>query len=519
MRRRGSYYGGQPEFQYSFKSQVPVANYVNPYYGGQPGFQYSFKSQVPVANYVNPGLRDGGRRLRLTWEMFLNGSLGLGFCSMRSALNPDYTYADIMPAVVDSIDFQINSGIGKLWSGVAPDFDSVAVLYSQRSVHGNHIIGEDWQQAHDGWFNALYDLGYSPKLMTSQELEEGELSPGKYKALVLPQIVSISGRQAKIIEDYVRQGGVVVCCSRAGIMDGHCKFAVPGVLDKLFGIRRDQFNVKGPAGRAAFGRKARGLDLGELTLNTSLAEGGLSAERGQFLAEVGGVPCVVINRWGKGKTCYLNLDVSKYVLGQRYAAAGRFIRGILERLLAWAGVSPKVHVEGEDVFFRIYRQRKGGNLYLGYVAPKDNESRSWRLDIGGKRHVYDCRKGEYLGQTDAIRALEEDRFRALYALLGYRVDDVKVTPERGEAAPGERVSVDVEIVPNAGQADRHGARVKVVGPDANEAAHYSKNILLRRGKGSFDLPFALNDVPGKWTVEVRDAATGVSGLSSILLNM
>jgi hypothetical protein len=37
---------------------------------------------------------------------------------------------------------------------------------------------------------------------------------------------------------------------------------------------------------------------------------------------------------------------------------------------------------------------------------------------------------------------------------------------------------------------------------------YSKNLLVQQGRGSFTLPFALNDAPGKYVVRATDVVSG-----------
>ena len=499
-----------------FQSQTFFQPY---YYGGQPEFHYTFKNLVPVSDCVNPGVQDYERRMRLTWEQFLNGSMGITMCPGRAIFNPDYTPARLSRGVRDSTAFQRESGIGKVWIKTGPDFDPVAVLYSQRSIHGHHILGDDWLQAFDGWYNVLYDLGYSPKLLTSKELAAGKFSREHFKVLILPQVVAISKKQAKNIADFVQKGGVVICGCRPGIMDGHCKFAVPGMLDKLFGIRREKLNVSGPAGNVTFPRKADGLNLAGFSLHTSLAEGALHTGTGRSLGKVGTVPCAIVNTTGKGKTCYLNPDMGKYYPGKRNASSGKFIRGIAERVLNWAGVKPAFRLvsPANDAAFRIYRLRDGNNLYVGYVRPKDNKRTDWHVDAGPEKAVYDCLTGKYLGRISKIPAIPANRFRALYALLPYKVKALTVKPAVTAAKPGERVPVKINIVTDKGSPGNHGVHVTVFAPDGKEAKHYSGNLLLKDGEGGFELPFALNDSPGKWELKVKDAATGITGKASVNL--
>ena len=51
-------------------------------------------------------------------------------------------------------------------------------------------------------------------------------------------------------------------------------------------------------------------------------------------------------------------------------------------------------------------------------------------------------------------------------------------------------------------------RCHVYVPDGTRSAVYSNNILLQNGRGTFTLPFALNDPPGKYVIRSTDVVTG-----------
>jgi hypothetical protein len=52
--------------------------------------------------------------------------------------------------------------------------------------------------------------------------------------------------------------------------------------------------------------------------------------------------------------------------------------------------------------------------------------------------------------------------------------------------------------------------VEVIEPSGNIVAHYSGNFFGAEGRGGIQIPFAVNDAPGKWEVRVRDVLTGKS---------
>ena len=75
------------------------------------------------------------------------------------------------------------------------------------------------------------------------------------------------------------------------------------------------------------------------------------------------------------------------------------------------------------------------------------------------------------------------------------------------AAKAESNVVDVQIASLPADVLRV-ARVEVLTPAGALAEHYCGNVLVRDGRGSHRIPFALNDAAGKWTVRIKDVATG-----------
>jgi hypothetical protein len=51
-------------------------------------------------------------------------------------------------------------------------------------------------------------------------------------------------------------------------------------------------------------------------------------------------------------------------------------------------------------------------------------------------------------------------------------------------------------------------RCHVFGPDGSFNPTYSRNVLLGDGRGTLVVPFAFNDLPGKYRVRVTDIVTG-----------
>jgi len=58
-------------------------------------------------------------------------------------------------------------------------------------------------------------------------------------------------------------------------------------------------------------------------------------------------------------------------------------------------------------------------------------------------------------------------------------------------------------------------RCHVYAPDGSRLPIYSSNVLIQNGRGTFSLPFALNDPTGKYVVRATDVVTGAVTEKSI----
>jgi hypothetical protein len=74
------------------------------------------------------------------------------------------------------------------------------------------------------------------------------------------------------------------------------------------------------------------------------------------------------------------------------------------------------------------------------------------------------------------------------------------------AKPGDHVPFTI----TSNQSADSLIRVQTLGPDGTRLPLYSANLMLNKGSGIFTLPFAFNDLPGKYTIKATDVITGAS---------
>jgi hypothetical protein len=94
--------------------------------------------------------------------------------------------------------------------------------------------------------------------------------------------------------------------------------------------------------------------------------------------------------------------------------------------------------------------------------------------------------------------------------MPYRVKRLDL--DAAGAVRGEDLVVKVSLVTagEPGPTDLSLLRVKVTDPAGREVTALRRTVELRGGRGEIRLPLAWDDAPGKWTVAVRDTATGVA---------
>jgi len=152
---------------------------------------------------------------------------------------------------------------------------------------------------------------------------------------------------------------------------------------------------------------------------------------------------------------------------------------------------------------------------LGPPEFKSNERfekpRRVRLLLDADTYVYDVRNGQFGGKQNRVEFTLDPYEPAVYALLPSAARDLYVSAP-GVATPGSTAQVSFSTDPTAAISVFHA---EVIDPSGNIAAHYSGNFFGAEGRGGIQIPFAVNDVPGKWEVSVRDVLTGKTARGTV----
>jgi len=426
------------------------------------------------------------------WYSLFHGLNSTWFWTMGapgrySGYAPDFTNMPFMQASRDALS-EIRTGIGKLLlSGKLQD-DGIAIHYSEASHIMDSIMSGIKDDKLEGgitidmkkpvttvWKNTLADFnkalehsGLQYKYVAYEEIEANALIERGYKVFIMPHSYAVSEKESEAIRRFVYNGGLLIADIIPGILNGH-------------------------------GTKQEKSMLADLFPSTE--------------------PWVV-NRVGNGKTVLIGDKLKGYgYLSFNNMQGWKKLDGrhriLAELIEKEAGIKPAIVItdkgKGEIPPTEVFRRKIGNAEYIGLLREYflyDNNTYPVSIKFPKKSHLYNMRTGEYLGFTDSIDT--EISYKAqLYAMLPYRVTSLKITgPEsvvRGKKSEfGISVKTGSSITPSL-----HVFRVEVVGPDGKKLAHYASNIKAEAGTGKYTINWALNEKTGKYTIYVKDIASGI----------
>lgn len=492
------------------------------------------------------------------WSAAIQNVLHPNIFWMYSFLDPDLTYsksARDMGTAFKSLKFE---GIGQLLMESERLHDGIALHYSMPSVHAASILGyhkrsrDDDDEApvrtglsypanRDGWVRMIKDLGMQFNFVSADEMQKGELTPDKYKVLILPFSAALSDKEVRDLTAFAQAGGVVIADGAAGIMDEHCAWQQGTALNELFGISAPPPSKRGSikpftAEVSVSEEGARwGLVAKDLT-GFAAVESYIKATTGLPLIRISDTDAVVARKVGKGWAIYLNTFLHDYSKQRAEKFGGENYRSLIAAVLAHIGVEPVVRVLGADgkrlPQAQVVRYRFGGtqiltlvkdNVALEGIVQRDGVTtyndaalgqiarQEMSIKLPRKFYVTNIRTGKRLGYTDSVisSVIIGDAL-----VLGLSPDDNKLSVGGpATAALGEHIKFKIDSSASGPRL----IRCQVFDPTGTLMPVYASHVLLQSSNGSFVLPSALNDAQGVFIVRVTDVVTGASASANITL--
>ena len=401
---------------------------------------------------------------------------------------------------------EIRSGIGaRILRGRELGRD-VGILYSQMSLlcaFSNSMGRQNIMNIWSSWPALLTDLGVRYRMISYEALEK---QVPDCKVMILPASLSLSDAQLANLLKFTELGGCLIADCGPGWYDGHGNRVRNAAAEKLFGIDRGQARLS-PSDAPLF----KTLPLGET---------GLKLAGGEAAFKAGTEPVVITKKHGKGETVLLNLAIGSYYTiklggagGEEITAKGGMasMQQALRELVApfvCSRCKPPFELKGLTGA-AIFLRRDGKNLYAGILPPivdvpryKDLKPVAAEVRFPVKGHLYSMRDGKYLGFSDSCKLTVRGGDPTLIAILPEKIRDVEIEAPR-TVKPGDRFSIRIAA---AGGVGPHVIHAEIRRPDGSLPFGYQWNAYTTGG--SFDFRFARNDVPGKWTIVVRDVDSG-----------
>jgi hypothetical protein len=172
---------------------------------------------------------------------------------------------------------------------------------------------------------------------------------------------------------------------------------------------------------------------------------------------------------------------------------------------------------------RILALHRNYQLRVSELGPPEYQQQdslakpmSLSVDLGSKHAVYDQRAGKLLGQMDSV-TVDVARYEpTVLAILPEAIEELSIEGVR-RAERGSLVKVKLELTGST-LGDTHAFHVSVSGPDGELLPVLTQTLVAPDGQTAWDIPIALSDPLGQYTLDVKDMATGVSARHQLLVS-
>ena len=481
------------------------------------------------------------------WTAAIHNVLHPNIFWMYSFLNPDLTHSASARDMGKAFDSLRSEGVGKLLMESTRRQDGIALYYSMPSIHAASILGyhqrssdDDDEVAdkarlsftanRDGWVKTIKDLGLQFDFVSSEDVVTRGIPNDKYRVVILPLTLALSDEEVERLADFVKRGGVVIADAAPGWMDEHCAWRTNNSANRLFGIvsaPADKRNIKLVSGAVRILPEANGWGLSREVSDLRVAEPDVQTAGGTSVLTIANSNAAILNRTGAGWTMYLNTTWDQYPKLRAAKFGGDWYRQSARAMFEKAGIKPAIQVTSPDgkalSQAQIARYQFGDAEILAIV--KDNvgvagvvgqdgvttytdaglgqvAKQELTIKLPRKFYVTDVRTGKQLGFTDVVHSsiLVGD---ALVLGLSPEVNQLKF-----EGPLSARQGDHISLALTSNRTGRSLVRCHVYAPDGSRLPIYSNNILVEGGRGTFTIPFALNDATGKYVIRATDVVTG-----------
>lgn len=521
--------------------------------GAQYELHRSFNPNLKLTLWTGYGARGVGAGYGI-WNGIFHGFHGVNIFWDFEILNPDYTCSKSGRDIGKALQEIKQGGIGYLLNNCQRQDDPIAVLYSMASIHaGIHVgvIGDylhtDHLSALSGVCRLIAESGHQFRVISYEQLANGELQKQGYKVLALPCCLAMSKAETDAVDAFVKAGGTLLAWPVAAIMDEHGKMYPKPPLQNLLGIEVKKALPATPfeAVKNAPQVEAANVIIGPVKQGWDYV---IMPTTAKVLATTThfkhAMPLATCSEYGKGKAYYLTCrtaDVDGTFEFDTKTGTNNALRmyliGLVDRACADAGLVKRMTVANADgslaekyasyffehgaIQYNILLPTYLGKKTIGldgvsYMKdPDGNPAQTYRVSFPQAWHVYEVRQGKYLGEVKQFDEQIAFGSPRIYACLPYKVEAVTAKAPAQAAHPGQTVELAIGLAVSGNQTPGdHVVRLSVTLPSGQSAPYLDKMLSLTKGAGQVKIPLALNDPAGRWTVEVTDVTTGLKGTTA-----
>lgn len=504
-------------YDYSLLDQF--VGQMNPYdIDNQLEYHHTFNPNLKVSGQAGYGALGKGVLYDFYNHLFLKETGGSYVFWQISCLNPDLRINQAGTDMKDGFDEMLKRGIGRLIASYEPENElKIAIHYSYPSIHAAWIAdGEismkrynndsktliQFNRNRDGWVKVLHDIGVGFNFISYSYIEKGGLLADGYKILILPMSMALSDLEVQNIEDFVKQGGIVIADALPGVMDNHTKFRQNRALADVFGIKERVFTRQ--------------------DLICPKSEPELIIKTAEVFSKESNNLQLLCNKYGNGKAYLLNYFLDEYPeqkLNKTNGASLGKISNLFDREHLTPGITLTTTTgKPENGIEKYAFSNVGGSArLLGLLPGKEGIDREVVMHFTEPVNFYDIRNNKYVGEGKEFRIAIKNSVPELYGLLQSKIEGLQINA-LSQVKNGEILRLDFNLLGNKITDYNSVATVEVFNPNGEKVNYYSKNCDIKNGSGNYSFNIALNDLKGTWKIRVTEVITNIQKEVAVIVN-
>ena len=531
---------------WDFWKLTHTLNCMEPYYiGNNVELIRSFNPKFHVISMTGGG-DDNSKRHR--WHLFVHGDHGALMWDDKTTFVDDKGKFDEQGRESAKWHGELTAGLARQYMFAPRIDDPIAVYESQASMRVHWAVhvrakGADWprrgsrdervdnlsQREREAWLKIIEDAGLQYKMLAPQQVLAGDLKlfdPKTglgFKILILPRILAFSAKEVEAIRQFAQSGGTVIADGLTGLFDEHGKRLPAGQLDEMFGISRPAEYKIAELGTEPSG--LAGLKLLEPNIDAIAA----------VPADTVAPKALIKRRVGEGQAIYLNVDLIDYHRLRLHSGEEKAIRELMNPMLyeqlgkdrrapvvktadgqVPLGVETTVKDLGGARIIALMRNPQTMVSELGPVEYQSNEGFEKPIEVELNANLpgqeesfiyYDIRAGKKVAEGKSVKVTVQP-FEPV--ILSVWPKDPGAFALAAPASIKRGSPLNIGVKPGSSQAREYVYHIDVTGPDGKPCLPYRTNFTFGPDGGQINVPLALNDAAGSWTIAIREAATGTT---------